>query len=170
MHDLAARLARGDEAAFAALYDACADRLYQYVATRLGSREAAADVVQSTFLRAVKSRRRFRGVENPVAYMFQIARNEALRAAKKAGKRGKPVDERVPADGETHSAYDDAEVVASALGRLSAEDRELVELKVFGGLTFQEVADVLRLPPGTVATRYRRALESLRPWLMKQMR
>lgn len=170
MHELAARLARGDEAAFAALYDACADRLYHYAATRLGSREAAADVVQSAFLRAVKSRRRFRGVENPVAYMFQIARNEALRAAKKAGKRVIAVDECEPADGDAHSAYDDAEVIAAALGRLGAEDRELIELKVFGGLTFQEVANVLGLPPGTVATRYRRALESLRPWLAKQIR
>ena len=82
MHELAARLARGEEAAFAELYDACADRLHHYVAARLGSRDAASDVVQSAFLRAVKSRRRFRGVENPVAYMFQIARNEAARLAR----------------------------------------------------------------------------------------
>lgn len=170
MHDLAARLARGDEAAFAALYDVCANRLYQYVATRLGSRESAADVVQSAFLRAVKNRRRFGGVENPVAYMFQIARNEALRGAKKTKRPIASVDERVLADIDAHSAYDDAEVVAAALGRLSADDRELIELKVFGGLTFQEVADVLGLSPATVATRYRRALESLRPWLTKQMR
>lgn len=170
MHELAARLARGDEAAFAALYDACADRLYHYVATRLGSREAAADVVQSAFLRAVKSRRRFRGIENPVAYMFQIARNEALRAAKKITKTIVPVDDCSVAGGESRVPYDDAEIIAAALGRLSADDRELIDMKVFGGLTFQEVAVVLGLPPGTVATRYRRALESLRPWLTKQLR
>jgi len=43
-HDLAARLARGDDAAFAELYDACADRLHGYLAARLGSRDAASDV------------------------------------------------------------------------------------------------------------------------------
>src|SRR5262245_40457762 len=161
MHELGARLARGEEAAFAELYDSCADRLHHYVASRLGSREAAADVVQSAFLRAVRSRRRFRGVENPVAYMFQIARNESARAAKR-GRRA----------GQTRSAaelftsvdagceIDDAEVVAAALGRLERLDRELVELKIFGGLTFREIADVTGLPQGTVATRYRRALES----------
>lgn len=175
MHDLAARLARGDEAAFAALYDACADRLYHYVATRLGSRDSAGDVVQSAFLRAVKSRRRFRGVENPVAYMFQIARNEALRAARLQRRRqSTAVDSAWPPTlWKCDNAYylkENAELVAAALGRLSADDRELIELKVYGGLTFQEVADVLRLPPGTVATRYRRALESLRPWLTKQMK
>ncbi len=127
-------------------------------------------MVQSAFLRAVKSRRRFRGVENPVAYMFQIARNEALRAAKKKSGPSVTIGDRFVAYEESRVPYDDAEVVAAALGRLAAEDRELVELKVFGGLTFQEVAVVLGLPPGTVATRYRRALESLRPWLTKQMR
>jgi len=80
-HDLAARLARGEEAAFAELYDACADRLHRYLTVRLGSQDAASDVVQAAFLRAVKSRRRFRNVENPIAYLFQVARNEATRAA-----------------------------------------------------------------------------------------
>src|SRR3954469_4239527 len=83
MQQLAVRLARGDEAAFAELYDTVADRLHHYLAARLGSRDAASDVLQTAFLRAVKSRRRFRGLENPVAYLFQIARNEAVRWAKR---------------------------------------------------------------------------------------
>jgi RNA polymerase sigma-70 factor (ECF subfamily) len=170
MHELGARLARGEEAAFAELYDSCADRLHHYVAVRLGSHDAAADVVQSAFLRAVKSRRRFRGIENPVAYMFQIARHEAARAAKRNTVRALPSDELYELIGETCGAGDDAEVVAAALTRLEAEDRELVELKTYGGLTFREIADVTGLPQGTVATRYRRALESLRGWLAKQYR
>jgi RNA polymerase sigma-70 factor (ECF subfamily) len=172
MQELAARLARGDAAAFAELYDSCADRLHHYVAGRLGSRDAASDVVQSTFLRAVKSRRRFRSVESPVAYMFQIARNEAARAAKQSRKVGQSLSavELIAAAGNASGQSDDAEVAAAALARLEAEDRELVELKIFGGLTFREIADVAGLPQGTVATRYRRALESLRPWLTKQMR
>jgi DNA-directed RNA polymerase specialized sigma24 family protein len=60
---------------------------------RLGCRETASDVVQSAFLRAVKSRRRFRGVENPVAYMFQIARNEAAREMRRRKVKLLPVDE-----------------------------------------------------------------------------
>lgn len=171
MEPLAARLARGEEAAFVELYDSCADRLHHWLAVRLGSRDAAADVVQSAFLRAVKSRRRFRGVENPVAYMFQIARNEAARAAKRSHIVGQTLtaDELFAAD-DVHGQQDDAEVAAAALARLDADDRELVELKIFGGLTFREIAEVAGLPQGTVATRYRRALESLRPWLTKQMR
>ncbi len=172
MQELAARLARGDEAAFGELYDACADRLHRYVAARLGSREAAADVVQSVFLRAVKSRRRFRRVENPVAYLFQIARNETARAATRKTRQ----KEQSLAAGEWCQDADlpgeqaeNAEAARAALARLAPDDRELIELKVFAGLTFREIAAVTGRPQGTVATRYRRALESLRSWLTRQM-
>jgi RNA polymerase sigma-70 factor (ECF subfamily) len=172
MQQLGVRLARGEEAAFAELYDASADRLHHYLAARLGSRDVASDVLQSAFLRAVKSRRRFRGVENPVAYLFQIARNEAVPWAKRRRGNDQPLaaDDIFAASGDAFGQQDDAEVVAAALGRLTAEDRELVELKVFAGMTFREIADVTGMPQGTVATRYRRAIESLRPWLVKQLR
>lgn len=167
LKELAARLARGDEAAFAALYDAYADRLHGYLTRQLGSRDAASDVVQSAFLRAVQNRKRFRGVENPVAYMFQIARNEAARSFKKRYV----ADAALPEEpGYLPTAADDAEIVAAALRRLADDDRELVELKIYGGLTFREIADVVGRPQATVATQYRRALESLRTWLTKQYR
>jgi RNA polymerase sigma-70 factor (ECF subfamily) len=169
LKELAARLARGEEAAFAELYDACADRLHGYLAARVGSRDAASDVLQSAFLRAVKSRRRFRGVENPIAYMFQIARNEAARAT---GKR-RFVTHSLPAAEpftESNDSADDAEAVAAALARLDADDRELVELKIYSELTFREIATIVDRPAATVATRYRRAIESLREWLAKQYR
>ena len=78
-------------------------------------------------------------------------------------------DDILAASGDAFGQKEEAEIVTAALGRLSMEDRELVELKVFAGLTFREISAVVDLPPGTVATRYRRALESLRPWLVKQL-
>src|SRR5262245_58474534 len=79
MDELAERLARGEAAAFAELYDACADRLHHYLTVRLGSRDEADDVLQETFVRLVRSRRRLRRVENLTAYLFAVARNEAAR-------------------------------------------------------------------------------------------
>ena len=63
---------------------------------------------------------------------------------------------------------EDVDVVATALSRLKAADRELIELKLFVNLTFAEIAQITGDPTATVATRYRRALESLRPWLARQ--
>ena len=147
LKELAARLARGEEAAFAELYDACADRLHGYLAARLGSRDAASDVLQSTFLRAVKSRRRFRGVENPIAYMFQIARNEAARIARK-----RPfVDARVPTLPNLSCKRRTIRRRRSHRRRDRAarpQDRELVELKMYAGLTFREIADDRRPTAG----------------------
>jgi RNA polymerase sigma-70 factor (ECF subfamily) len=170
MKPLAARLAAGEESAFAELYDACADRLHRYLSWQVGSRDAAADVLQQAFLRAVGSRRKFGKVENPIAYLFQIARNEAARYRSTERKQKTDrieIDAFVGAD-ETESQRVDAEAAAAALGRLTAEDREIVELKIFGDVTFREIADIVAMPQQTVATRYRRALESLRPWLTRQ--
>src|SRR6185295_15933934 len=117
MHELAVRLTRGEEGAFAELYDASADRLHHYLTARLGSRDAASDVLQTAFLRAVKSRRRFRGVENPIAYLFQIARNEAVRWAMRRRGNDRPLaaDEIFASSGDAFGQQDDAEVAAVAL-------------------------------------------------------
>jgi DNA-directed RNA polymerase specialized sigma24 family protein len=53
-------------------------------------------------------------------------------------------------------------LVAVLLARLDSSLREIVELKVFGALTFREISEVTGLPQGTVATRYRSALETMR--------
>ncbi len=167
---LAARLARGEEAAFAELYDACADRLHHYLAVRLGCREAASDVLQNAFLKAVKNRRQFRGVDNPIAYLFQIARNEAARAIRKRYPSSLSVEDVFTTNGDATAEQEDIELAAMALQKLDSDEREIVELKIYSGLTFREIADVTRLPQGTAATKYRRALESLRSWLAKQLR
>lgn len=172
MRTLADRLACGEDSAFAELYDACADRLHAFAAAGLYSGEMASDVVQTTFMRVVKSRRRFRSVANPIAYVFQIARNEVARAAaKQRGLKVQSIEDTTQVvDFRRPECSADDEAVAVALGRLASADRELIELKLYAGLTFQEIAEATRQPQGTVATRYRRALESLRGWLEKQYR
>jgi len=168
---LARRLARGEEAAFAELYDACSEDLLRYLATRLASADRAADVLQTAMLRAVKSRRRFAKVDSPAAYLFQIARNEATRLAKRLARRSEQpftVVQTLELIDETTDSREDVETILAALARLNEEDRELVHLKIYTGLTFREIAEVTGVPQATVATRYRRALDSLRPWLAKQ--
>src|SRR4051812_16845571 len=121
MQSLAGRLARGEEAAFAELYDAVADRVHHYLAARLRSRDAASDVLQITFLRAVKSRKRFRKVENPIAYLFQVGRNEAMRWAAKKRRTDMPPNEVFAEGPSAFGQQEDAKVVAAALERLGAD-------------------------------------------------
>jgi RNA polymerase sigma-70 factor (ECF subfamily) len=58
--------------------------------------------------------------------------------------------------------------VAAALNNLSADLREIVELKTYAGLTFQQISQVTGLPQGTVATRYRSALAKMQSWFARQ--
>src|ERR1700731_1906203 len=79
MDELGERLARGDRDAFAELYDTCADRCHHYLTIYLGSRDAADDVLQETFLRLAHNRKKLAGVEKLLAYVFTVARHEAAR-------------------------------------------------------------------------------------------
>ena len=172
---LQARLARGDQAAFAELYDACADRVGHYLLVRLGSREDAGDALQETFLRLARTRGRLANVENVEAYVFAVARNEAARLAasrarREAGREPLAADELFCNPGSDAEARDNAEAIAVAFEQLVPELREVVELKTYAGLTLQEISQVTGVPQGTVATRYRTALAKLETWLARQLK
>jgi RNA polymerase sigma-70 factor (ECF subfamily) len=175
METLGRRLAQGDQAAFAELYDACADHCHHYLVTRLGSRDAADEVLQETFLRLVRHRRKLAGVDNLIGYVFLVARHEALRYASRhartVGKQTTLSPENLfqEAYGDDRATRELADLVSTALAGLSPEQREVVELKIYGGLTFREIADVIGVPLQTAATRYRAALEHLRVWLKRQL-
>jgi RNA polymerase sigma-70 factor (ECF subfamily) len=175
MGTLQARLARGDQAAFAELYDACADRVGHYLLMRLGSREDVNDSLQETFLRLARIRRSLAKVENLEAYVFAVARNEAARLAagrarREAGREQLSADELFCKSPNDTDARDTAETVAAALQKLVPELREVVELKTYAGLTLQQISQVTGVPQGTVATRYRSALAKLETWLARQLK
>jgi RNA polymerase sigma-70 factor (ECF subfamily) len=165
MDDWAERLARGDPAAFEALYDACADRVHHALVVRLGSRTDADDVLQETFVRLARMRKSLAKVEHLMAYVFAISRNEANRFARcQSRSRAIPTAELLFQEGASDDLLERerAEWVAASLECLTPELREVVELKVYAGLTFREIALATGLPQGTVATRYRTAVERLR--------
>ncbi len=174
MEHLRAGLAAGDEMAFAQMYDLCADQLHRYLVVRLGSRADADDVLQETFVRLVRHTRTLKDVSSIAAYVFTVARNEATRFAHR--KRREPSAGGVlRADAlfaelgsDDLSRRETAELVARALGELPRAQREVVELKVYAELTFREIAEITGSPQGTVATRYRTALEHLRRILAEQ--
>ena len=124
-------------------------------------------------MRLVRTRKRLSKVDNLIAYIFTIARNEAVRlAARRARWRKDHVGPSAlfrEAAGNDAEAGETAEMVAAALNRLEPAQREIVELKTYAGLTFREIAEVTDLPQGTVATRYRTAIGRLRAWLVREL-
>ncbi|WP_371100138.1 RNA polymerase sigma factor [Streptomyces sp. PU_AKi4] len=156
---------------FAALFDRHAPAIHQYVARRLG-RDAADDVTAETFLTAFRIRARFdpaRAGVRPWLYGIaakQISRHcrEEVRALKLLARTGHdPV-----ADSWTDSADDRlaaeaaARPLAGALARLSAGDRHVLLLFAWADLGYQEIAEALDIPVGTVRSRLNRARRKLR--------
>lgn len=173
MATLRERLAQGDHGAFAELYDACADRVNHYLLMLLGTREDADDALQETFLRLARIRHRLAKVDNLEGYVFTVARNEGLRLAANKARRQRGERTMAIEDLFCHQANDSAtpeaaESVAAALARLNPQLREVVELKIYAELTFQQISQVTGLPTGTVATRYRSALAKMQAWLARE--
>lgn len=171
MNDLPQRLARGEPSAFAELYDRCADRLHGYLRLRTGSRHDADDLVQETFVRLARSRDKLAGVDDLVAYVFTMARNELHRLMAQRARRARQL-EALPAaetcdDRQRREADDE---IRAALSGLSDEQREVVELKIYGQFTFREIAEITGAAQGTVATRYRAALDKMRNQVLRDVR
>jgi RNA polymerase sigma-70 factor (ECF subfamily) len=172
MHDqaeerLRAGLAAGREDAFAVLYDRYGRSLFRVACTLLRSRPDAEDAVQEVFLGLARSRAALGNVESLRAYLFSALRHAAARLAARAKTNARPVDD-LPDRATSATAAIDAEtshLLERGLAALPAEQREVLALKIDGGLTFAEIADVLGIRPNTAASRYRYALAKLRDFV-----
>ena len=161
---LAAGLAAGREEALAAAYERFARRLLAAAWGMLGSREEAEDAVQEVFLNLVRSRATLEHVGSLQGYLFTALRHAAVRRWSRRAR------DRAPADlgaAERAAAPDAAPAeragrLERALQALPPEQREVVALKIDGGLTFAQIGAVLGVSPNTAASRYRYALGRLR--------
>jgi RNA polymerase sigma-70 factor, ECF subfamily len=120
---------------------------------------SAEDVVQQVFLKLLQGNAS--AAHTPLAYLYRAVRNASMNY-----RRDRRREAELP-EGElwfTHGTADQAEVFSlqSALRQLPEEQREAVFLRVWSGLTLQEIADATETPLNTVASRYRYALAKLR--------
>ncbi|TWU42244.1 RNA polymerase sigma factor [Novipirellula artificiosorum] len=170
MSGLPSRLADDEPSAWAELYDATADGLFQYVTVLAGDPDAAAEIFQEGFVRLYRSRERLREVDDLKAFVFTVIRNETNRWLSHKQKRmAETATDEPLAESVVHSDDDDTELIRHALKTLSEEEQELIELKVYAQLTFTQISKILRLPSGTCASRYRRSLAKMRLVIQEQI-
>lgn len=141
------------------LYRDVGPGLLAYLRRRFGDRQAAEDLLQETFVQAVRRVEWLTEAVSPRAWLFGIARHVAL-TAQRRHRRLQPL----PADLETvgPSADPRLESVRRAIAELPDVFRETLELRLRDGLTYEEIADVLQIPVGTVRSRLHHALQRLR--------
>ncbi|HYQ05173.1 MAG TPA: RNA polymerase sigma factor [Polyangiaceae bacterium] len=158
--DALALLERGDPRGFDLAYARYGQRIFGFLVRLSGSRTAAEDLFQHTFMRLAESGPYLRADSDLRAWLFTVARN-AFHSHARARRFEARVDVELLAMERTTSASADAGLAVAelerALVRLSESDRELLLLFAVEGLSYAEVAAVLALDQVTVRKRVSRA-------------
>jgi RNA polymerase sigma-70 factor (ECF subfamily) len=159
------RVRSRDTRAFEALYDRYHRLVYGVALRVLGEAPAAEDVTQAIFMKLWTDPQCYTA-GNFNAWIVRVARNRALDALRARNARShEELSETMPAEDaleDTALAEIDAGAVRGALAQLSEEQRSLIEMGFFDGVTHHEIARLTGLPLGTVKTRIRSGLRRLR--------
>lgn len=157
------------------------DALYGYAMTLTRDKTEAEDLVQETYLRAVRAANQPQPEENLKAWLFVIMRNAwfNIMRHKHHGMRIFEFDDEQTAGASSDKSYDphvvylrklEQEQVREAIDRLPDAYREIVVLRDIEGFSYQEIATVLNCPAGTVMSRLGRARGKLREALTVKQR
>jgi RNA polymerase sigma-70 factor (ECF subfamily) len=178
----------GDRGAYAQIIVAYQDRLYNAVLRMVGDADEAAELTQEAFTRGLEKVDSFRGEASAYTWLFRIAMNLAISQLRKVQrKRVFSLDGMASNDDQASGLLDrlardkspspadrveqkerDGQVLA-ALGKLDAEQRAVLVMRDVEGFDYQQMADVLELPLGTLKSRLFRARLALRDALREYM-
>lgn len=154
---------RGSREAFEELFARYREPLYGFFRRRLASKDRAEDLAQETFLAVIRAAYRYEPRAMVRTYFYGIAL-KLLAAERRRLSGNEPQLERE--DEPAHeTAQDQAVWVRQALGRLDPSEREILMLREYEQLNYEEIAEVLRLPVNTVRSRLFRARMALKDFL-----
>jgi RNA polymerase sigma-70 factor (ECF subfamily) len=179
-HRLITQTREGDTAAFGELVLRYQDRLFNTVVRLVDNVEDSRDVVQETFLHAYQSLNSFKGDSLFFTWLYRIAVNTAISMKRKqrhvlriqpAGQEKNTID---PLDrseenrpGRAIEMAEEERKVHEALGKLSAEHRAVLVMKDMEGMKYEEMAEILDVPVGTIRSRLHRARLEMRDILIQ---
>ncbi len=150
------------------LYDEHAQALFAFLLNFTRDEHDTRDVLQEVFLKLARRPDLLRAARDERAFLLRLAHNSAIDLMRRRRTRGDCHDrfgaEQIslfaPAADQDETAF--RAELASALGELPADQRAVVHLKLWEGLTFEQIADALEIPLNTAASRYRYGLDKLR--------
>jgi RNA polymerase sigma-70 factor (ECF subfamily) len=159
------RLRAGDRGAFEELVRAHQHRIYALALRMLGNAAEAQDVAQEAFLRAHRGLAEFRGEARLSTWLYAIASrlclNRLAGSERRLARHGEETLTRLPDDrpgpDQTLERGEIEEALHRAIGELAEERRIVVILRDVEGLAYEEIAEALELPVGTVRSRLHRA-------------
>jgi len=164
--NLVAQLRNGDCSGLGELIDMHGDNLLHYLIALLGDRTAAEDVFQDVWIRVIERIHRFRAGRPLAPWLFRVARNRAYDVLRRERLRSPRLPVAAAPDPTAALSSEDridsriaaGDLAAKLLGALPAKHREVLWLRFYAELSYDEIAAVCRVPLGTVKSRLRRAL------------
>lgn len=150
------------------LYDEHARMLHAFLLNLTRSEADTKDILQELFIKLARQPGLLQGLRDEKAFLLRLAHNQAIDLMRRNASKGRVVEELTEAStGLFQDAADpDANAfrkeLSLALGELPPDQRAVVHLKLWAGLTFEEIAEALELSPNTAASRYRYGLDKLR--------
>jgi RNA polymerase sigma-70 factor (ECF subfamily) len=192
------RAQAGERAAFGQIVVLYQDRLYNAIVRMVGDHDEARELTQEVFLRGLSKLDTYRADAGPYTWLFRIAVNLSISQLRKVQRRrtfsldrpgsrnGRPgsqgdgddqaaglidrVSRQTAQPGDEVLAREQQEQVLAALGRLDAEYRAVLVMRDIEGFDYQQMADVLGLPLGTLKSRLFRARLAMRDELRQYMK
>lgn len=180
--DIVVRISRGDESALSVLYDRYARVVYSLILKIVHNQQVAEELTQEVFLRVWQQSSSYSRERGRFAsWMLGIAHNLAIDEIRRGKARPQQVydnpeesrsllevADRSPEPDEMALGGIRRDFIVEALERLPGNQREVIEMSYFGGLTQSQIAERKGEPLGTIKTRTRLALQRLRSNLLAQ--
>jgi RNA polymerase sigma-70 factor (ECF subfamily) len=174
--ELVARLQVKDRAAFSMLYNNYSAALYGVILRIVKCEQTAEDTMQETFVKVWASFPSYNSTKGRLyTWLLNIARHAAIDAVRAPHYRKRISTQEISEDGPClrHTAHypfnPDCMDVRRLMEMLRPEQREIIDLMYFEGLTQSEIAEEFGIPLGTVKTRARSALQALRGLFAPQL-
>ena len=150
------------------LYDEHAQPLYAFLLNLTRDEADTRDLLQDIFVKLARGPELLAGVRDKRAFLIRLAHNAAIDLIRRRGTRDKTreqfaaenISPFAPTGNPDEQAFRTA--LAEALAGLPEDQRAVVHLKLWDGLTFEQIADALDIPLNTAASRYRYGLDKLR--------
>jgi RNA polymerase sigma-70 factor (ECF subfamily) len=150
---------RGEGPAFRELFDRYKNPIYGFVKRRVDDPGRAEEITQDIFMALVQSRNGYEVRSSFRTYLYRIAMNRV------ASEHRKNKEESDPPDVAASSELSVVQQVRDALEKIEPEQKQVVMLREYEGLSYQEIAEVLKVPVGTVRSKLFRAKLALRELL-----
>jgi RNA polymerase sigma-70 factor (ECF subfamily) len=150
------------------LYDEHAQAVFAMLLNLTRNEPDTRDILQEIFIKLARNPDLLQAIQDERAFLIRLAHNAAIDLMRRGGTRTKYHDlfgeERLGAFAATDDPDEQAFRLAlsEAMNDLPAEQQVVVHLKLWEGMTFEQIAGTLGIPPNTAASRYRYALDKLR--------